>query len=191
MPPLTLNVNDRDITFTEPAKARAAARRWQKMARDLDAPGAPAEATLKMHELRARAKSANDWARREEDAQPAAPKVEEPSPEQPSAGKGDASPSRRRAAASLAQTGIRRTRTAHRATRKRAGRAVSRYERAGGVEVSGLGEFAIFFFGSLIALVLLEDVLTSKGSAAFAKATTTTTGLAHRVIAPIPLVNAP
>lgn len=51
-----------------PAEARAHARAWAKMARELDTEDAPEQAQEKVRELRQRAKAANDWARREEDA---------------------------------------------------------------------------------------------------------------------------
>lgn len=51
-----------------PQEARAHARRWDRMAREIDTPDAPDQAKDKARELRQRSKAANDWARREEDA---------------------------------------------------------------------------------------------------------------------------
>ena len=78
MAPLTVSVGDNDVTFTDPSKARAAATRWTRMARELDTADAPPEATLRAHELRTRAKAAQDWARREEATLPAEPSATSP-----------------------------------------------------------------------------------------------------------------
>lgn len=51
-----------------PAQARAHARRWDRMARELDTPDANDQAKEKVRELRQRSHAANDWARRQEDA---------------------------------------------------------------------------------------------------------------------------
>lgn len=51
-----------------PAVARARARKWSKMAAEIDTPDAPDEAKAKARELRQRASAAHDWARRQEDA---------------------------------------------------------------------------------------------------------------------------
>jgi hypothetical protein len=51
-----------------PHEARSAARRWARMAREIDTPDAPPEAKEKARELRQRTQAANDWARRQEDA---------------------------------------------------------------------------------------------------------------------------
>lgn len=50
------------------AEARSHARRWHRMARELDTPDAPDVATSKRDELRQRAKAAEAWARQQEDA---------------------------------------------------------------------------------------------------------------------------
>lgn len=191
MDPLRIRVGDQDVVFTEPGKARAAARNWTKMARELgpEAENEPADVTEKRRDLRARAKAANDWARKAEDAAPTEPKVE-PKREKP-AGREEPSPARRQAARALAATGVRRTAKAGKATRVRTRRAVRRYEAAGGAELTSLGEFATFFFGSLVLLVLLEDALTKKGSSSLSKASQVGTNIVHRVIAPVPIVNAP
>jgi hypothetical protein len=189
MAPLTLDVDGRDLIFSEPPKARAAARRWSRMARDLDASDAPPDAKTKVRELRARAKAANDWARVEEDRAPAEPREEPPAPSSEEADQpagGNPSPSRRRAAAALAENGARHSKQA----RAKTGRAVRRYERAGGADVTSWGELAIFFFGSVIAMVLLDDALSAKGSTAIGKSVTTATAIAHRIIEPVPIVKA-
>jgi len=188
--PLTLDVNGRDVTYTEPGKARAAARQWTRMARDLDSGDAPEEARAKVRELRARAKAANDWARRYEDAGDPRPHEATPSGDQaPPDDDGDVPPSRRRAAAALTESGIRRTRKAAKTTRQTTRRAARRYERAGGPNVSTLGEFLIFFVGSVIGVLLIEDVLSKQGTAGVSSAVTAATGIAHRVIAPVPIVS--
>lgn len=181
--PLTIDVDGRDVVFTDPSMARAAGRRWNRMARDV-----PDD---KARELRQRAKAAHDWARRVEDAQPAQTPQTEPEPKQEPPAESPASPSRRRAAAALAESGITRTRRASSTARRRGGRAVRRYERAGGVEVSSAGQFAVYFFGTIVALVLLEDALSARGSTSLAGAATVATAAVHRVVSPVPIVNAP
>lgn len=192
MEKLTLNVNGRDVVYDDPGKARAAARRWARMARELDTPGAPPEATLKMHELRSRAKAATDWARRAEDAatrsarNPAPPAADAEPPADDAS-----SPSRRRAAAALAQSGVRRSRAAAATTRQRTGKARRRYERAGGVELASFSDLAVFFAGGVVLLALFENALSQRGSAGFAKATQVGTQIVHRIIAPVPIINPP
>jgi hypothetical protein len=57
------------VTVIEhPHEARARARKWSRMAREIDTPDAPPEAKAKATELRQRAEAANAWARRQEDA---------------------------------------------------------------------------------------------------------------------------
>ncbi len=188
MPPLTLDVDGRDVVFTEPPKARAAARRWSRMARDLDAADAPAEAKTKVRELRARAKAANDWARSEEDRAPTHPREESATAGE--SGEADQpagpSPARRRAAAALRDTGIRRKGKSGARAASKAAKATS----GTAVDVTSWGEFAIFFASSLIGLVLLDDLLSAKGSAGFAGATKTATGIVQRIIEPVPIVKA-
>jgi hypothetical protein len=200
---LTLDVDGQTVEFTDPGKARAAARRWQRMARELDGSKNP-DVTLKQHELRARAKAAQDWARAAEDQEirrnPPSGRPDEPSgggrktaaPTAAPAGERSQSPSgaRRQAAAALAASGVRRTRRGASGGRRAARTARRRYEGAGGAQVAtGAGEFAIFFFGGIVLLTLLEDLLTKRGSAGFAGATKTTAAIAHKVIAPVPIVS--
>lgn len=202
---LRLDVGGQDHVLTDPGQARASARRWRRMAAELDTPDAPPEASIKMHELRARAKAAEDWARQREDRQlkstssssgaPQPSTKAPPSPAPTPAGEpGHATepPSRgarRQAATALAASGVRKGRRSASAARTRARTATRRYEAAGGAPVAtGAGELALFFFGSIVLLVLFEDVLTKKGSAGFSTATKTVAELAHRLIAPVPIV---
>ena len=197
---LTLDVDGKDVTFTDPGKARAAGRRWRRMAAEIDTAGAPPEATLKMHELRARAKAAEDWARRNEDqtlrnSPPGShPPQEDQAATKPAGQPTSPSPrgqAGRRAARTLTQAGIRKGRQKASGARQTARTATRKYEAAGGAPVAtSVGELALYFFGSIVLLVLLEDVLTKKGSAGFAGATGTIAKLAHRLIAPIPLIAA-
>ncbi len=188
--PVTIHVEGNEVTFNTPGEARAASRRYKRMARDLQGGSDETpEVTMKVHELRARAKQLDDWARTEEDRAPAEPKTE-PAPEP-----APADHARRGARKALRETGIRTGKaTAARAAsaRRRGSRAVRRYERAGGAQLaSGGGDFVVFLAGSIIALVLLEDVLSPRGAVGFGKATEVGTSLVHRLIAPVPLVTAP
>lgn len=205
---LRLDVDGKDVVFTDPGKARAAGRRWRRMAAELDGSDTP-EVSIKQHELRARAKAAEDWARITEDrairANPpaagppsgeraaAAPAKADGPGRTPKTPAGDRAPSRgarRQAAAALAASGVRKGRRSASGARTRGRRASRRYEAAGGAPVAtGAGEFAIFFFGGIVLLTLLEDVLTKRGSKGFAGATKTIAQLAHRVIAPVPIVS--
>jgi len=65
MPPLELP----GVKVIEhPHEARAHARGWSRMARELDTPDAPPAAKEKARELRQRAQAAHAWARQQEDA---------------------------------------------------------------------------------------------------------------------------
>lgn len=191
MEPLRVRVGDNDVVLSTPAEARAAGRKWSNMARELgpEVENEAADVTAKRRELRARAKAAQDWARRAEDSAPSAPKTEPAPAAKPPAGAEEPSRSRRQAAKALAATGVKKGARAASSGRKTARKAVRRYERSGGVfETSSIGELAVFFLGSLVALTLIEDMLSQKGSTGFVKATDVATTLAHRVIAPVPLV---
>jgi hypothetical protein len=185
--PLRLEVDGGEVVFTSPAEARAASRRWKRMARDLAAGNPPPAAQAKVRELRARAKAADDWARHTEDAAPVTePAAAGPPADEPAR---TPSPARRRAAQALAESGFTRTRRGTTRARRAARTASRRYERAGGAPVAaGLGELAIYLAGGVITLVLLEDLLSRQGSGAFAGATKTVSAITHRVIAPVPLV---
>lgn len=52
----------------DPRVARARARKWSKMARQIDTADAPPEAKEHARELRQRSQAAHEWARRQEDA---------------------------------------------------------------------------------------------------------------------------
>lgn len=57
------------VTLIEtPAEARAKARGWRRMAREVNTPDAPEEAKAKARELNQRAEAAERWARTQEDA---------------------------------------------------------------------------------------------------------------------------
>lgn len=199
---LTLDVDGQLVEFTDPGKARAAARRWRRMARELDGSNQP-DITLKQHELRARAKAAEDWARSNEERQlrssppseaAATSKAGPESPaKKPAGGRHHAPPSRgarQQAAAALSESGVRKARRSASGARRAVRTGRRRYESAGGAPVAtSAGEFAIFFAGSIVLLVLLEDVLGKKGSTGLSGATKTAAAIAHRVIAPVPIVS--
>lgn len=191
MEPLRIRVGDRDVVYDDPAKALADARRAKKMADELgrEAENESPQITEKRRELRARSKALYDWSRRaaDEGSAPAERKTEPAPPDEPPAGAAS-SRSRRQAAQALAATGVRRGSRAASTGRTRARKAVRRYEAVGGAQVTGIGEFLMFFFGSIVAAVLLEDLLSQSGSAGFLKASDYTTGLVHRLVAPVPLV---
>jgi len=195
---LTLDVNGRDVAFDDPGKARAAARKWSRMAAEIDTPGATDTVKEKVRELRARAKAANDWARKTEDQAAHDDTITRLSPSSSARGTAKpaggepaipSAPSRRQAAAALTATGVRKTRRSASTARRGVRRATRSYEAAGGAPVAtSVGELAIFFFGSIVALTLLEDLLSKQGSGRFSVATGTVASLAHRLIAPVPLV---
>lgn len=207
MSELVLDVNGHDVTFATTGEARAAAKRWRRMAAEVDTPGAPPEVREKASELRKRAKAAEDWARRVEDSELRRSRVaasesrNEPAPDEET-GAGDkrpgrageqtptGSPARTAARKALQESGVRRTKTAAQGVRRGTRRAVRRYERAGGPSPTGLGNLVVYIVGSIVALVLFEDVLSVRGSSAFAGATKTGTTIAKKIIEPVPVITA-